>query len=328
MPAISYRNTDFTIPGWVPFTDKERRGIAYETNTHFVHLYGKELGLYVISVGLTVTESKSGTLDDWVRNAFGATDVQQMTHEPGHTTEGVWRPGLYYDDEMLQGLGATQSELRLAEQSLLLLIQRLDELLLFVEPDTQTLGTFSHKARELLILACTEVESSWKGYLRRAGVQEPPNGFSTNQYVRLKHPLYLDEFEVSLPRYAAVPRLRPFHNWSAASPTKSLDWYDAYNLAKHDRSRNFSSATVLNCIKATAANVVLFAVRFGPVRLFHGAGTLSALFNHLFSIELTTPDFRSFYAPLISLPPNQRTNRICFGSREMIQPWIVDPFRI
>jgi hypothetical protein len=332
MSSLVYENTKFTVPGWVPFNDKEPRGIAYETSTHFVHFYGKDFGLRVISAGLTVTEAKAkakaASLEDWIQDAFGATDILPSANEPGHTIEGVWRPGLYFEDELLQGLGVTSPELRLAEQSLLLLLQRLDEVLLFIEPSVQSLETYSHKTRELLILACTEVESSWKHYLRRAGVQEPSNGFTTKHYVRLKEPLFLEEFEVILPRYSSIPQQQPFSGWSATNPTTSLDWYNAYNKTKHDRTIHFASASLLNCLKATAANIVLFAVRFGPFRLFSGGGTLSAMFNQTFSIGLKQPNYQSFYAPLISLPVNQRVDRICFNSRELTQPRTVCPFLI
>jgi hypothetical protein len=327
MLALVYRNTQFNIPHWIPFNEKEPRGISYELATHFVHFYGKDVGLHVISPGLTVTEAKGGGLDDWVQTVFGGADVSSTINKPGHTIEGVWRPGLYFDDEIVQGLGTTLAEVRLAEQSLLLLVQRLDDLLLFVEPSQQNLTVHSHKARELLILACTDVESYWKHYLRRAGVAEPPKGYTTNQYVRLKAPLFLGEYEIKMPRYAAIPALRPFLQWSTASPTVSLDWYDAYNKTKHDRATQFEAANLLNCIKATAANIILFAVRFGPFRLHQGAGTLAAFFNQTFSIELNTPNYASFYAPLVSLPLDQRSDRICFNSKGLIQPWTVLPFR-
>jgi hypothetical protein len=330
MPSLVYQNTKFTIPGFIPFNDKEPRGVAYETPTHFVHFYGKDFGLRIISPGLTVTEekTKAASLEDWIQNAFGGTNILPSANEPGHTVEGVWRPGLYFEDELLQGLGVTSLELRLAEQSLLLLLQRLDEVLLFIEPSVQSLETYSHKTRELLILACTEVESSWKHYLRRAGVQEPRSGYTTNHYVKLKEPLFLQEFDVTLSRYSSIPPQQPYSGWSATNPTTSLGWYDAYNKTKHDRTTHFASASLLNCVKATVANIVLFAIRFGPFRLFNGGGTLSAMFNQTFSIGLKQPNYQSFYAPLISLPANQRVDRICFNSRELIQPRTVRPFSI
>lgn len=329
MQALVYRVTKHTIPGWVPFHEKEPRGIAYETDKHFVHFFGKDRGLWVISTGLTVTEAKSGALREWIDRTFGAIEVEEASCDVGHTVHGVWRPGLYSSEEVLQGLSATRFDLRLAEQALLLLIQRLDELLHFVEPSTGTLRTHSHKARELLILACTEVENVWKEYMRISKAAPPKKrDFTTSDYVKLSEQLHLADYQILLPRYADIPPIRPFHGWSTVQPTKSLTWYDAYNKTKHDRSSHFAEATLLNCLHAVAANLALFCVRFGPFHLFHGGGTLAAFFNQLFSIELKECSPSSFYAPKVNLPANQRTDLICFGSQELVEPRSVDPLKL
>jgi hypothetical protein len=301
-----YRNTKSIV--WGDVHQTQPRGMAYETATHFVHVYGKEDGLWVVSNGLTIAEIKKGTLHDWIISNFGATDVEECSNEVGETIQGVWRPGLYYADETLQGLGQTDAELKDAEQALLLLVQRLDELLLYIEPSSTTLDTYGHKTRELLILACTEIEAQWKYFMRLAGSSEPPRGFTTNDYVRLVEPLFLAELEVTLPRYKGVAPVRPFFGWdSNPSPTKTLPWYFSYNKTKHDRSAHFSEASLQRCIEAVAACFVLFSVRFGPYRLYHGAGTLAALFNGSFSIGLRNCNPTSFYIP--ELKVENWTNR-------------------
>src|SRR6202035_1353110 len=104
---------------------------------------------------------------------------------------------------------------------------------MFIEPDKDGLQAYSHKTRELLILASTEVENYWKQYLILASVPPQPNGnFTTNQYVRLRDSLFLREFQVNLPRYAKVDAARPFMNWDVSNPTRSIRWYDAYNKTK------------------------------------------------------------------------------------------------
>lgn len=329
MSALVYRNTKHTIPGWVPFEQKEPRGIAYENDTHFVHVFGRDHGLWTISVGLTATERKSGELRDWAERAFGATEIQETSIEPGHTVQGVWRPGLFFDDEIMQGLVNTEVDLHLAEQGLLLLIQRLDDLLLFVEPCQRNLATYSHKARELLILACTEVENYWQHYMRLACVT-PTRGiaYNTGDYFQLSAPLFLGEYEVALGRYADVPAFRPFFGWNAAAPSQSLPWYDAYNKTKHDRTTNFEQATLEVCIQSVAAAIALFAVRFGPYRLFNGGGTLASLFNQSFSLCLRDCNPQSFYVPQIRLPYNARSDLICFNSRDIMEPRIVLPLTL
>ncbi len=324
--AITYINTKTALPGWVPnIHETWSRGFAYQTDSHFFHIFAFDKDLWTIC-DVVATQLRQGALDAWVKEVFGAADITDVDTEVGHSIEGVWRPGLYFDDHTMQGLAFSSSQLRLAEQSLLLLVQRLDELFLFVEPGPSTLSAFSHKARELLILACTECENYWQDYLRRAGIS-PSNGrnFTTNDYVKLLDPLHLSEFEIAMPRYIDIPKIRPFFGWSSKlGATQSLSWYDDYNKAKHDRTTHFDSATLLNCIKSVFAAIIMFAVRFGPYRLTAGTGTLPALINHLFAVSLREPQVKSFYVPLARAPG--RTDLSTARLRDIVEPMAVQPF--
>ena len=330
MQGFVYRNTKTALPGWVNTVHVDQpRGMGYETSTHFVHLYGRGSGLYVVSVGLTATEKKTGTFQDWAKRVFGADDIRSSVHPAGSAMRGVWRPGLYFLAETLQALGNTESEQRSSEQSLRLLVERLDELLLYIEPDTHGLQAYSHKTRELLILACTEIENSWKYYMRLGGAS-PLNGneFTTKDYVRLLAPLYLAEYEVTIKPYPAVGSLRPFGAWNSGAPTKSLDWYDSYNKTKHDRSSFFSEATLAHCFSSIAANVVMFCVRFSPFPILEGPGTLAPLVNQLFSIQLQSPRPETFYVPLLQLPADMRNDLVCGNRKELVQPWNALPLKL
>jgi hypothetical protein len=321
MQAIVYRNTKTNLPGWVPIHSEQNRGIAYEGDTHFIHFYGRGSGLWIVSIGLTATERKSGSLTDWVSRVFGAQEIKQAKHSVGSAVEGVWRPALYLQSEVLQALGSTEDEQRAAEQALRLLVERLDELLLYIEPDAHGLKAYSHKARELLILACTEVENTWKHYMRFAGATPSGTDFTTKDYVRLLAPLFLAEYEIALKPYGSVSPMRPFHGWDATAPTKSLPWYDAYNKTKHDRSTHFSDATLENCLLAVAANIALFCTRFSPFPLFQSGGALSNLVTHLFSVELRDCDATTFYTPKLSLPSNIRNDLVCGRASDWVQTW-------
>jgi hypothetical protein len=331
MRAIAYRNTTTNVHQGFPPADihvGQPRGVAYESPTHFIHYYGKASGLYPLSVGLKVTEHKSGTLEDWVTRRFGAADIRQLKYPAGSSVKGVWRPGVYYHKDSLQALGNTEADQRSAEQALRLLVERLDELLLYVEPNTHGLQSYSHKSRELLILACTEVENSWKYYMRQAGAA-PANGrdFNTNDYVRLLPALHLSEYQVTWTPYASVPPIAPFNSWIAAQPTQSLPWYNAYNKTKHDRSTNFGEATLANCLASVAANIAMFAVRFGPHTLLEGTGTLPSSINNLCRIELQTFDLGSYYTP--SIRPNALRPDLSYGGGlDVIETRNVLPFTI
>ena len=64
-----------------------------------------------------------------MKDRFGASEIEQMDMEIGHTVEGVWRPALFYWDETEQGIKTTPSERRAQEQALRILVEKLDEIL-------------------------------------------------------------------------------------------------------------------------------------------------------------------------------------------------------
>ena len=318
MKGITYINTKTTLPGWVNTVHKEQpRGYAYETDTHFIHLYGRDKGFYVISVGLTATEQKNGTLEDWAIKTFGAKDIELLNTNVGNSVEGVWRPSLYYYEDTFQALNCSQVEMRLAEQSLRLIIEKLDELFLYIEPDKTCLETYSHKTRELLILSCTEVENSWKSYIDRASAK-PISGktYTTKDYVKLLDRLHLKDYQFKLKSYGDLPPIRPFEKWDPARPSASLEWYTAYNNTKHDRTRYFSKATLWNCINAVVANLILHCVKFSPIPMFEQNNTFSSLINQHFDAELVNCSPTTFYVHKFDLPSNTRNDLIVFDPRK------------
>jgi hypothetical protein len=136
----------------------------------------------------------------------------------------------------------------------------------YVEPHPSNLGTFSHELRQLLILACTELEAAWKGILGGGG--------STEDYVRLMGPLHLDEWEVSLALYPRVQPFRPFRGWhnpkttgvvpgGPTGPSQTLPWYKGYNDTKHDRATRFDQASLEHVIYAMGAVHVMLCAQFG-----------------------------------------------------------------
>jgi hypothetical protein len=306
------------------------RGYAYEIDTHFVHLYGQDKNLWSIQKGLTVTQGTEGDLRSWVTKNFGgATPFPSSVHEVGHTISHIWRPGISDYDDIRSGLNTIDLDRREALQAIRLQLERLDEITLFIEPTPNSLSTYSHKTRELLILACTEVENAWKAYMVEAGTK-PKSGrdFKTEDYVRLLEPLYLNEFQLKLKAFRTEPTSQPFQGWSAAKPSQSLSWYQAYNETKHDRKSHFDKATLKTCIDAVAANLVMFSVRFSPFPLYNEGASVSALFNQMFDISLVNPKPETFYLPLVKFPANPNTVLSTFNivGSGLQQPWTVDPF--
>ncbi len=229
-----------------------------------MHFYGRNEGFYEISTPMTTVQirgTKRRTLNDWVIDTFGAQNIKPMNLEIGTSIEGVWRPPLFYNSDIFQALNVNKTEMRTAQQALRILIEKLDELFLYIEPDNNGLQTYSHKTRELLILASTEVENFWKYYMKKAqAIPSIGKNFTTMDYVKLVDKLYLKEYAFTLKTYSTIPTIIPFENWSSANSTKSLIWYESYNKTKHDRDSYFSKATLFNCIEAVVANLVMYCV--------------------------------------------------------------------
>jgi hypothetical protein len=132
-----------------------------------------------------------------------------------------------------------------------------------VHPATNNLGAYGGEIRDIIILACTEIEAQWKAVLEANAVTPAGQYFKTTDYVRLLQVMKLDEFEVSLIRYPEITAINQFAGWDAGKATKSLPWYDAYNQVKHDREANFGRASLKNAIDAVAACVVMLAAQYG-----------------------------------------------------------------
>ena len=164
--------------------------------------------------------------------------------------------------------------------------------------------------------------------MQRANVPVVGQGYTTNDYVRLRDPLYLTEYKVTLVPYANVPPIEPFATWNAAKPTQSLVWYDAYNKTKHHRAANLSEASLLRCIEAVAANVILFCVRYSAPPLYEQSTPVASLVSHLFSLELANCDPATFYVPLVDFPATEGLGLTLGETRSWAEPWTVLPLAI
>ena len=316
--AICYKNTFTNIPNFEGDTHlTQQNGYAYETNAHFIHIYGYGNGLHTISPGLTVCEGKNGTLENWVKRVFGATNIQQMNNEVGHSIKAIWRPGLYYENEIFEALCCDEYECRSSEQALVILLQKLSDLLLYIEPDINNLDTYSHKTRELLILACTEVENQWLSILKKSNALPLSGRYSTNDYVKLNNLAYLFEYQVSYNNYRNISSIQPFKDWNSLNPTQSLDWYNAYNKTKHDSDVAFKDGKLKYVLNAISDNIILHCVRFSPYGLYNRRTTLSGFINQMVDISLVNCNIKTFYIPFIELPNNSRNDLFVYDSYRM-----------
>lgn len=164
-----------------------------------------------------------------------------------------------------------------------------------VEPDQKNKDVYGHRIRELLTIACTEVEYLFLQILKDNGYTSPR--YSTNDYVKALPILKLPEYSAELKMHPSMGVFSPFQDWSASKPTESLSWYSSYNAAKHDRGGNFHKATLGAMINAIAAVHILLEAQYG---------------KNLFENPLHS-DYESCF---------QTINRPIWGCNEMASPLI------
>lgn len=160
-------------------------------------------------------------------------------------------------------------------RSFRLLNDDLARLFEFIEPDGRNSEAFSHRSYELLLRACTEVESHSKAILRANSLPEPTSRPYWNQtnYQQLDGAMLLSAYEVRLPIWTPDPSANasqaanalrtgfaPFKDWARSAP----GWWGAYNEVKHDRSKNLPEASLIHTVEAVAAVAILLAAQFGP----------------------------------------------------------------
>jgi hypothetical protein len=148
-------------------------------------------------------------------------------------------------------------------QQLSTLINRLVSIFNNIYPTEANFKSYGHEIRNLLILACTEVEAQLKGILMANGYEFGTNGGSMKHYVKLFKVLRLDEYVLKLSHFPDINNVSPFKDWNQNRPTKSLTWYDNYNAVKHSREDEFYKADLISVINAVCAVAILLYAQYG-----------------------------------------------------------------
>jgi len=128
-------------------------------------------------------------------------------------------------------------------------------------PDNGTNHVYGSAIRNILILACTEVEAQLRGILKINGYAVKDEQLNMGHYARVAAPMKLSDYGVKLYSYRGYAEIRPFEGWA---PGKGLGWYRSYNSTKHDREAKFSEATLAHALSAVAALEILLFAEYGP----------------------------------------------------------------
>lgn len=132
------------------------------------------------------------------------------------------------------------------------------DLLEYIEPADQNRESYSLRTYELLLRACTEVETNCKAILRSNAYPEAKWTMSDYCKIELSH--YLSQYRVKVPYWhGAAGDRAPFASWANGG---RLAWYQAYNDVKHDRAQNLHRATLEHLVDGVCAAAVLLSAQF------------------------------------------------------------------
>lgn len=270
---------------------------SFENQNEFVTMYSRASDFYapILFQGQVQYLQKSASIDVSIQSLHPNSTAVESILDVGVIKEKVWRPGLSEDVD--KALDISLDEFNRSKRELRILLEKLKEILLYIEPCSSSMSTYGHKLRELLILTCTAIESAWLSYLKTAAPQI--QRATTNDYVKLKDILLLDIYKINFISHPFSFEFKPFENWSASNPTKTLPWYDAYNKTKHDSLLNFNQSSLENCIRSIGALIVMQCVRFSPYRVLQGQELTAQLINEHFTLEIDNSRLEDFYVPSI-----------------------------
>ena len=150
-----------------------------------------------INQGIVLSGAADGVLRDWIGKNFGDTNPVESECPQGIYYKRIWRP--YWPGPIYRSVSQARDGEKISESmvALRILFNKLEELFETIEPGQDNLSAYGHKTREVLLLACMEVESSWTAVLKENGYPQRPT-WNTNDYVKLLGPMFLDGYKVSL----------------------------------------------------------------------------------------------------------------------------------
>jgi hypothetical protein len=245
-----------------------------EPNDHInCHFYIKD--------GQALDEAMAAQLVAWFKHGEPCV-LKEMELKPGQYYERMARTS---DQHPFDRMAAScpnlikfEKQISISKGQLVSLVNRLEDIFQTIHPCDETFPAYGHEIRNLLILACTEVEAQWKGILDTHDYTVNSK-HTTNDYVKLKSALRLDEYSVTLPFYPWLPKAHPFKEWRDSNPTQSLEWYSAYHQIKHDREENFDKAQLKHAINAVCACYIMLFAQYGGPETRRGRQEIQNFFN-------------------------------------------------
>jgi len=229
---------------------------------HFFHLTRRlgdsDMSLQDIEQKLLQIPSFNGKVKS------GAYCIEPLQTKLGHKIGRVSRP--------VQGLGSSAAFAEADEfvsayfnrmRHVMHLYERLLDFGRSVDLSPLNLQVHGNATRDLLIVACFEVEAIFK-LLIFEDFQTARGNISL--YWNVAASAKLSDYQIGFPDIPTIAPLTPFSQWSGSGATKytPLNWYQSYNTIKHNAIEGNAPATLANVLNALAACYALLTALAFP----------------------------------------------------------------
>lgn len=155
-----------------------------------------------------------------------------------------------------------------------ILAKEFKELSEYIHPHNDNDKTYSHKTANLLIQTCIEIESNLKYLYKYFNVGSVSvDKLDMREYCKIFlndefREKYINKKTLILTVGDYARNIKPFENWLQINEEgqSKLNWYQDYNLVKHNRHEKFSLASIMNLIEALAGLAYLVEQQKGALQ--------------------------------------------------------------
>jgi hypothetical protein len=144
-----------------------------------------------------------------------------------------------------------------------LIFEELKSVFRVIEPTKDNQKSYGNTLRNIIILSCTEIDCMMSKILKSNGYVRKDDKYFTNDYIKLKQALWLDEYSLEFNEYEEMGVFSPYCQWNKEKPTQSIPWYDIYNKVKHDRQAYLKDASLKTALDSISAYAILLLAQYG-----------------------------------------------------------------
>ncbi len=164
----------------------------------------------------------------------------------------------FYKDPVITNPQEYSNRLRQLE----IILDDLNEVFKVIDPNKHNKKTYGHALRNIIILACTEIDMMMKHILENNHCPSINKSYTTKDYIKLLEPLKLNDYRIGFHRFGNSS-YSPFWRWEKKKPSDSIWWYKAYNEIKHDRETKYKFANLGTAINAVMAFAIVLIAQYG-----------------------------------------------------------------